>query len=148
MTRSILPLLLLLSACEGAQQPADKVVGNEANAVTADQAPAAAPSLVGGWTVTQINGAAPVQVWPMTVAVTADRFTLTSECRQMAWGLKQDRNVVRLTPQAGRDCARVRSPAELTIEKPLNLANIAMFSNEGRQVELSGPGGRVTLTRR
>jgi hypothetical protein len=34
------------------------------------------------------------------------------------------------------------------IEKPLSLANIAMFSNEGRSVEFSGPGGRVSMTRK
>jgi hypothetical protein len=35
----------------------------------------------------------------------------------------------------------------LLIEKPLSLANIAMFSDEGRSVEFSGAGGRITMTR-
>ena len=146
MTRIFLPLVLLVAACSGTEQPATNAVENEADASAAD--PAAVPSLVGAWRITQINGAAPVQVWPMTAEVTADRFTLTSECRKMAWEFKQDRNVVQLTPQAGQDCARARSPAEISVEKPVGLANIAIFSNEGRDVDLSGPGGRLTMTRR
>lgn len=148
MTRALLPLLLLLAACgrEPEQPAAANAAENQADA--AAPAPAAVPSLTGAWTVTQINGAAPEQVWPMTVQVTPDRFTVTSECRTFAWGFRQDRNVVQFSPQAGSDCARVKSPAELVVEKPIGLANIAMFSNEGREVELSGPGGRVTLARR
>jgi len=92
--------------------------------------------------------AAALSVWPMTVEASGGRFTLSSECRSFAWSYTQDRNVVAFTSQPGRDCARVRSPAELSVEKPVSLANIAMFSNEGREVELSGPGGRVAMARR
>ena len=148
MTRTILPFLLLLSACGAPEQPAANAVENEANSTAPEPTPPAVPSLAGEWRITQIAGMAPDQVWPMNVSVAGGRFTLASECRRMEWGLAQNRNVVQFTPRPGQDCARVRSPAELMIEKPIGLANIAMFANDGRDVELSGPGGRVMMTRR
>ena len=155
MTRAVLPILVLVSACgQGAEQPqansAGNAAANQAAANAAQPAAAAVPSLVGEWTITSINGRAPDQIWPMVARVTADSFTIQSECRRMAWTFRQDRNVIQLAPDPGSstDCARVRSPAELMIEKPVGLANIAMFGSDGREVELTGPGGRVTMTRR
>jgi hypothetical protein len=144
--RALIPIVLLLSACG---QPAEQPAANQAEPQAAEQQEAApVPSLAGSWTITTINGAAPDQVWPMTVSVGEGRFTIASECRRMAWSFNQDRNIVELEPAAGADCPRVRSPAEIAIEKPLNLANIAIFSNEGAEVQLSGPGGTVTMVRR
>jgi len=136
------------AACSlDAEAPADNNVA-EANTATPEPTQSTVPSLAGSWTITQINGNAPGQVWPMTAQVTQDRFTLQSECRTFGWGFKQDRNIVQLTPSAGKDCGRVRSPAELIVEKPISLANIVMFSDEGRSAELSGPGGRIAMTRK
>ena len=148
MNRAILSIIVLgLGACSKEAPPATKM--NDAVEVNAAaEAPAAVPSLVGSWTVIQINGRAPDQVWPMTARMSADTFVLTSECREMGYGFHQDRNIVHLTPNAAVsvNCGRVKSPAEQIIEKPLSLANIAMFSGEDN-VEFSGPGGRIAMTR-
>jgi hypothetical protein len=42
----------------------------------------------------------------------------------------------------------MRSPAEEILERPIDLANIAMFSEEGREVLLTGPGGSLAMRRR
>jgi len=145
MKQTVLAVSLLLAACSPSAEPPP---ANGAEPQTEAAAPSAVPPLAGSWTVTAINGEAPGQVWPMTVEASAGRFTLKSECRSFSWAYTQDRNLVRFTSQPGRDCARTRSPAELMVEKPVDLANIAMFTDEGRSVELSGPGGRVSMTRR
>ena len=149
MNRTLLALAVLCLAACSKETPAP---ANNANSVETNtaEAPAAVPSLVGLWTVSQINGAAPDQIWPMTAEITADKFVLTSECRKLGYDFHQDRNIIHLTPSAAisANCGRVKSPAEQAIEKPLSLANIAMFSNEGRSVEFSGPGGRVMMSRR
>ena len=150
MNRTILTLAIIsLAACsKDAPPPAT----NDVNAVETNtaEAPAAVPSLVGTWTVSQINGQAPNQVWPMTAQISADKFVLVSECRKLGYDFHQDRNLIHLTPSAAAsaNCGRSKSPAEQFIEKPLSMANIAMFSNEGRSVELSGAGGRIMMTRK
>ena len=145
MKQAIFAFAFLFAACS---PPAEAPPANLAEPEAAAAAQAEAPSLDGAWTVTAINGAPPAQVWPMTVEIAGGSFALTSECRRMEWGISQDRNIVRFTPRPGRECARVKSPAELMVEKPIGLANIAMFSNEGSEVELSGPGGRIAMSRR
>jgi hypothetical protein len=143
-----LPVLMLLAACGGAaEQPAANAGANESSPA-AKPATAPVPSLAGTWTVTKINGAAPRQVWPLAVTATADEFAIQSECRRFAWKYRQDRNIVQFTPLPVRDCARQRSPDETQIEDPITLANIAMFSGEGNEVQITGPGGRMTLVRR
>jgi hypothetical protein len=104
--------------------------------------------LEGEWVVEQANSKAPDQIWPMTAEVTKDRFTIVSECRKMSWTFKQDRNFVQFTPAAGVECARVRSPAENLANATVKLANTAVFSDEGRTVQISGSGGTISMTRR
>ena len=149
MNRTILLAALALAACSKDAPPVANETDNAAAANSAAEAPAAVPSLVGSWSVTQINGRAPDQVWPMTVQVTPDTLVLTSECRKMGYSFHQDRNIIHLEPSASASasCGRVKSPAEQVIEKPLGLANIAMFTGENN-VELTGPGGRIAMTRR
>jgi hypothetical protein len=137
---------LSIAACS---QPAEQPAANNADtpdADTAEQVPV--PSLEGEWVVEQLNGREPEQIWPMTAEVTEDRFTIISECRRMSWTMKQDRNLVQFTPAAGGECARVRSPAEFVADKAIKLANIAVFAEEGRAVQVSGAGGTVSMTRR
>jgi hypothetical protein len=137
--------LLSFAACSKAvEQPANNVAAVEANETTQ----AAVPSLEGEWVVEQTNGTAPDQMWPMTAEATTDRFTIVSECRKMSWTFKQDRNFVQFTPAAGVECGRVRSPAELLANNTVKLANTVIFSDEGKTVQISGPGGTVTMTRR
>ncbi|HXH53812.1 MAG TPA: hypothetical protein VNH53_10370 [Sphingomicrobium sp.] len=143
--------MLLLIALAGCDSPPSDQPANQANSTTEQAATApqeAVPPLAGQWTVTEINGIRPAQVWPMAVDVTDELFTLTSECRRFAWGIRQEGHLVTFTRRAGRDCPRVRSPSEEVVEKPIDMANIAMFSDEGRDVLLSGPGGTLKMRRR
>jgi hypothetical protein len=148
MNKTIFLILgLALAACSkpAEQQPAaNNAAAPEANAVA--QAPV--PSLEGEWVVDQTNGKTPDQVWPMTAEATKDRFTIHSECRTMSWTYTQNRNLVTFTPVAGGECSRVRSPAEDIANATVKLANIAMFSDEGRTVQISGPGGTISMSRR
>ena len=138
---------LSLAACSqpAEQQPAE----NGAAIAEADEtAQAPIPSLEGEWVVEQANSKAPDQIWPMTAEVTKNHFTILSECRKMSWTFKQDRNFVQFTPAAGVECARVRSPAENLANATVKLANTAVFSDEGRTVQISGSGGTISMTRR
>ena len=149
MKRILLSMAILsLAACsdQADQQPP---AANEGAAVEANEAAqAAVPSLEGEWVVEQANGKAPDQIWPMTAEATKDRFTIVSECRKMSWTFKQDRNLIQFTPSAGVECGRVRSPAELLANNTAKLANTVIFSDEGRAVQISGPGGTISMTRR
>ena len=146
MKRFLLSVALLsIAACSNrAEQPA----ANNTVAVEANEEAQAVPSLEGEWVVEQGNGKALDQIWPMTAEVTKDRFTIVSECRKMSWTFKQDRNFIQFTPGAGVECARVRSPAELLADSTVKLANTVVFSDEGRTVQISGPGGTISMTRR
>ena len=147
MTKFLLFVAVLsLGACsKPAEQPA---ANTSAPAATNETAQAAVPSLEGDWVVEQANGQAPDQIWPMTADATKDHFTILSECRKMGWTYKQDRNLVQFTPAAGVECGRVRSPAELLANNTVKLANTVIFSDEGKTVQISGPGGTISMTRR
>ena len=84
----------------------------------------------------------------MNANVNEVQFVIESDCRRFAYDYVQDRNIVKFTPKPAQDCGRVASPAEVLIEQPIELANIVMFSNEGKEAQLSGPGGVVTMVRR
>jgi hypothetical protein len=138
--------ILSLGACSRPAEQQQPVANAVAEANETAQVPV--PSLDGEWVVEQTNGKAPDQIWPMTAEATTDHFTLVSECRKMGWTFKQDRNFIQFTPAAGVECGRVRSPAELLADSTVKLANTAIFSDEGRTVQISGPGGTITMTRR
>lgn len=148
MGAATLTALLLLSACGGEpEQPAANAGASASRSAPAPNA-APVPALAGAWTVIAINGAAPRQVWPMAVTATAGEFAIQSDCRRFAWAYRQDRNIVEFKPLATRECARMRSPDESQVGDLVGFANIAMFTDAGREVEITGPGGRLTLARR
>ena len=140
-------LALSIAACSkpAEQQPEAQ---NPDTAATNESAQASVPALEGSWAIDQLNGKQPDQIWPMTAEVTKDKFTIVSDCRRMSWSMKQDRNLVQFTPVPGGECARVRSPAEIVADKTIKLANIAVFSNEGRTAQISGAGGTLSMTRK
>jgi hypothetical protein len=148
MNRILLSIFALsLAACS---QSADQrqPVANNAEGAESAPAQAPAPSLEGEWVVEQANGKAPDQLWPMTAEATKDRFTIVSECRRMSWTFKQDGNFIQFRPASGVECGRVRSPAELLADSTVKLANTAFFTDDGRTVQISGPGGTISMTRR
>ncbi|HVL78361.1 MAG TPA: hypothetical protein VM346_03640 [Sphingomicrobium sp.] len=134
--------------CAGCSPASEQAPANQSEPAPSEQPAVEVPPLAGQWTVTQINGARPGQVWPMLVDVTDERFIISSECRRFIWSVSQDRNLVQFSRQGGRDCPRPRSPSEETVERPVDMANIAMFSDEGREVLLTGPGGSLAMRRR
>jgi hypothetical protein len=141
-------LVLSIVACSKPAEQPQPAANNTEAAARDETAKAPVPSLEGGWSVDQLNGNKPDQIWPMTAEVTKDKFTIVSECRRMSWTMKQDRNLVQFTPTSGVECGRVRSPAEIVADKTIKLGSIAVFSDEGRTAQISGAGGTLTMTRR
>ena len=143
-----LPALLFVSACasepDEAQQPESQA---EQQAVEQEAAPVV-PSLEGNWGIASIEGADLTQYYDMNATVTGDRFTIESDCVRIAFDYRQDRNIVSFDPAQAAGCDRVRTPNENQVGTIIDQANIAMFSDDGDTVELTGPGGRATLTRR
>ena len=143
-----LPALLLVSACasetDEAQQPQEQA--EQAETPASEQE--AVPSLAGSWSVASIEGADLTQYYDMNATVTDDRFTIESECVRIAFDYRQDRNIVSFDPVQAAGCERMRTHNEDQIGPIIDQANIAIFSDGGDTVELTGPGGRVTLTRR
>jgi hypothetical protein len=147
--KPILASILALSIAACSKPTEQHPAANDAAAAENNEsAEASVPSLEGTWSIDQLNGKNPDQIWPMSAEVTTDKFTIISDCRRMSWSLKQDRNLVQFTPVPGGECARVRSPAEIVADKTIKLANIVVFSNEGRSAQVSGAGGTLSMTRR
>lgn len=139
-----LPMLLLLAACT----PAADEPANEADAPAAEEEAAPVPSLAGDWRVSAINGRGLTQPHPMDASFTGDRLTIRSDCVRMAWDYHQDRNIVTFGSVSESGCPGSRMPDESQVQGAISQANIAMFSQNGDEVNLSGPGGSVTMTRR
>ena len=139
--------VLSVAACS---KPAEQQVAanNTASPATNQAAQEAVPSLEGSWSIDQLNGKNPDQIWPMSAEVTKDKFTIVSECRRMSWSMKQVRNLVQFTPIPGGECGRVRSPAENVADKTIKLGSIAVFSDGGSTAQISGAGGTLSMTRK
>lgn len=147
-----LPILLLSVAACGQDGDAP-LVANQAEAPAAPVAPAepaapAAPALAGDWAVTAFNGSPLTQVFDMTASFAGNRLTIASECVRMAWTFAQDGNLVTFKPAGGGGCARTQTYNEDQVEKAVAAATMAMFSDDGREVQLSGSGGTITLAKR
>jgi hypothetical protein len=136
--------LLVVGCSPAANEPA----ANQAEKPAVQEKPADVPSLAGEWSVTALGGKPLQQVFPMTASITADKATVHSECVTFVWSYTQNRNIVAFTPVSTGHCGRNQTTNENEIERALKGANIALFSNEGREVQLSGNGGTATLTRR
>ena len=137
--------ILGLAGCSPApEQPA----ANTAEAPVAEAKPAEVPALTGEWNVTALGGQPLQQVFPMTASVAGDRLTVRSECKTFVWNYTQDRNMVGFKSVSAGGCARNQTTNENEIERAMKGANIALFTGEGREVQLSGNGGTATLTRR
>lgn len=142
-------MLLLVAACSpGAEENAATTTAiNQAEAPPPAQDTPAVPQLAGQWRVTAINGTDLTQYYTMNASFADGRLTIASECVRIAWSYTQDRNIVSFTPADAPSCGRMRTHNEDEVQPILTQANIVMFSNEGGEAEISGPGGRVTLTR-
>lgn len=140
--------LLILAACGGRENPAPPQANETAAPV---KAPSEVPSLEGSWAVRRIGGAPDAASLGMTAAITNDAVTLSTGCFRRAWTYTQNRNVVAFTasPGGSSNCGG-SSPgaAAETAYAALTEANIAIFSKDGKEANLSGTGGTLTLERR
>jgi hypothetical protein len=143
--KRLLILTLSLAACSPS---ADETSANKVEAPVAQEKPAEVPTLAGDWNETASGSQPLTQVFPMTASVSKDQVVISSECVTFNWGYTQDRNAVTFKPGAVRHCARNQTQNENEVQRAIDRANIALFSNEGREVQLSGSGGTVTLTRK
>ena len=145
MKRLTMIAALFVAGCSpAANQPA----ANQAEPSVAAEKPAEVPSLAGEWTVTALGGQPLKQVFPMTASFSDGKMTVHSECVTLAWRYTQDRNIVAFTPVSAERCGRNQTTNENEMERAMKGASIALFSSDGREVQLSGNGGTATLTRR
>lgn len=144
MKTSTLPVLLLVAACSPAPQ---EPVADQTEPVAAEKKVEPVPALVGEWTVSRVNDRALSQPHPMAASFADDRLSIRSECVAMVWEYSQDRNIVSFTSPSEQGCPGARSGDETEAKRAVTLANVAMFSNDGQEVQLSGAGGSLTITR-
>jgi hypothetical protein len=140
--------LLLLAACSQQESPAPSQANEAAEPA---KAPAEVPSLVGSWVVSRIGGIPDSAALGMTAAITKDAVTLSTGCFRRAWTYTQNRNVVAFTssPGGSSNCGGGSPGASAEAAyAALTEANIAIFSKDGKEANLSGTGGTLTLERR
>ena len=142
-------MTMIATFCVAACSPgADEPAVNQTERPAAVEKPAEVPSLAGEWSVTALGGKPLQQVFPMTATVTVDTMTVHSECVTFAWSYTQDRNIVAFKPISTKNCVRNQTTNENEMDRAMKGATIALFSSEGKEVQLSGNGGTATLTRR
>lgn len=142
---SPLPLLLVVAACSpGAQEP----VANQAEPIPTEKKVEAVPALAGEWTVSRVNDSPLRQPHPMAASFGEQRLSIRSDCVVMVWEYSQNGNIVSFTSPSEQGCPGGRTGDETVAKRAVDLANIAMFSTDGQEVQLSGPGGSLTMTRR
>jgi hypothetical protein len=139
--------MLAVLCVAGCSPTADEPAANQVEK-PAETKPAEPPSLTGEWDVTALGGQALQQVFPMRASFAGGQMTVRSECVTFVWNYTQDRNVVAFKPISSRGCGRNQTTNENEIERAMKGANIALFAQEGREVQLSGNGGTATLSRR
>jgi hypothetical protein len=136
--------LLSLAACS---QPAEQEAA-PANEAANETVQAVVPSIEGEWDVTALGGRPLQQVFPMRATFAEAQTTVRSECLTFVWDYTQERNIVAFKPVSSGGCGRNHTTNENEIERAMKGANIALFAEGGRVVQLSGNGGTATLTRR
>jgi hypothetical protein len=144
MKRLIMAMLCVAGCSPANNQPASNQIENAAVA----EEPAEVPPLTGEWSVTALGGQPLQQVFPMTASFAGDRMTVRSECKTFVWSYTQNRNIVGFKRVSAGGCGRNQTTNENEIERAMKGANIALFTGEGQEVQLSGNGGTATLSRR
>ena len=143
--------LLLVAGCSQQQAEKAEATANEAAANRpADTAKPEVPALDGQWQLSKIDGR-PLDRGSSTVAsFGGGKLSITAGCSRRAWTFTQKRNIVAFTADPG-GISNCQSPPNVDQEAAihaLDRATMAIFTNEGREANLSGDGGNVTLVRR
>ncbi|WP_187107710.1 hypothetical protein [Sphingomonas xanthus] len=145
---ALIALLLAGCAAEPASGPTNDAAANDAAEAAA--APAEVPALDGSWAVTASSVGPAAQSLGMTAAFANGTATFSVGCLRRAWSYNQQRNSVAFTPSPGgsSNCGGTPSADAEFVFAQLGDMNIAVFANEGRQANLSGTSGTITLERR
>ena len=147
MTRTLAAALSLsLAACspQKSETPAANDVASEP--VAQDSV----PSLEGNWAVESIDGL-PVSSSAMTASFAGGKVSIASGCVRRGLTYTQKRNVVSFAadPGGSSNCeGRGTSAEHESAYAALQGASIAIFGKDGREANLSGTGGNLTLKRR
>ncbi len=141
--------LCSVAAC-GQQEPAGPPANQAEATSAAAPAEAGVPELAGQWQVTALDGRPVSAGSAMTATFAIGKVSISSGCVRRAWSYTQKRNVVSFAPDPtgsstceGRGTTAEQETAYATLQD----ASIAIFSGGGKQADLSGTGGNLTLRR-
>ena len=141
-----LAALLLVAGCRQ-QTDQNGTMANEAG--EALQAPAVeVPSLNGAWKLTEVDGR-PID-GGSTVATFADgALRIVAGCSRRAWTFTHQRNIVSFAadPGGSANCESPPTSRQDAAFRAVDRATMAIFDPDGREANLSGGGGNVTLER-
>ena len=143
-------ILLLVAGCsqqKASSEAADKAV----NSMEAPPAELAVPSLEGRWQISATNGRPVVGSSAMVAAFKAGKVSVTSGCLRRAWTYTQKRNAVSFTANPGdsANCGGgVPGADQEAAYDAIDFATMVVFNKDGREANLSGNGGGITLERR
>ena len=140
--------MLAVLCVAGCSPTAEEPIANQVDKPATETKAAEVASLTGEWDVTALGGQPLQQVFPMRASFAGGQMTVRSECVTFVWSYTQDRNIVAFKPVSSRGCGRNQTTNENEIERAMKGANIALFAQDGREVQLSGNGGTATMTRR
>ena len=142
--------LLLVAGCSQQAGKNEATANVAASNTPADAAKPEVPALDGEWQLNKIDGR-PVDAGSSTVAsFGGGKLSITAGCSRRAWTFTQKRNIVAFTadPRGSSNCQSPPNVDQEAAIHALDRATMAIFGNEGREANLSGDGGNVTLVRR
>jgi heat shock protein HslJ len=131
MKRALIVLVALasLAGCQAERRQLGQALSG--------QPPVMAGSLIGRWTMADLNGGGPVARGEL--AFTADSVAGTAGCNRLAGGWQQDGATIRLGPLAGTRMAC--PPAVMAVE-----ARVMALLNAAKRVEFDARGGATLVS--
>lgn len=140
--------LLLAASCTQQHSDHEQAAANEAIANEAEPAKPRVPALEGAWLLTKIDGR-PVDGGAIAANFGGSKLSITAGCTKRAWRFTQNRNIVSFTadPGGSANCQSPPNGDQDAAFYALDRATMAIFAKEGREANLSGNGGNVTLER-
>jgi hypothetical protein len=141
--------LLLVVACS---RPADQSAeaANDVAATAREPERASTPLLEGEWQLTKVDGS-PIDGGSTVVATFGGgTVRVAAGCLRRTWSFTQKRNIVSFAadPNGSANCEVSPTTDQEAAFHALDRATMAIFDKQGREANLSGNGGNVTLVRR
>ena len=147
--RQFLSVAALLSIAACGQQETAAPANESAAEANPPASEKPAPSLEGQWAITAVDGRPSGA--GMTASFAGGKASIVAGCVRRAWTYTQKRNEVAFTanPAGSSNCeGQGTSAQQETAVVALQEASIAIFNEDGREANLSGTGGNLTLRRR